>query len=79
MDQDRFGSMRDGVRVVSDPDIMSGEPCIEGTRVPVESVILKLKAGHPLERLKKAYPTLPPGGIEAAIEWAEERQMDWRR
>lgn len=66
------------VRVVSDPEIMSGDPCIEGTRIPVESIIANLKAGYPLTRILEAYPTLPPGGVEAAIEWAEENGMDWR-
>jgi len=67
------------VKVISDPEIMSGDPCVEGTRIPAESIILNLKAGYPLERILKAYPTLPPGGIEAAIGWAEDTGMEWRR
>ena len=67
------------VKVISDPEIMSGDPCVEGTLIPAESIILNLKAGYPLERILKAYPTLPPGGIEAAIGWAEDTGMEWRR
>jgi uncharacterized protein (DUF433 family) len=67
------------VKVVSDDEIMSGDPCIQGTRIPAETVILNLKAGHSLERIFAAYPTLPPGGIEAAIHWAESNGIDWRR
>ena len=67
------------VRVVCDEEIMGGDPCIEGTRVPVESVILNLKAGYSLDRILEAYPTLPPGGIEAAIRWAEANGREWRR
>jgi len=37
-----------------------------------------LRAGYPIERIFKAYPTLPDGGIEAAIRWAESAGIDWR-
>jgi len=67
------------LKVVSEDDVMSGDPCIEGTRIPAEKIILNLKAGHSLERILDAYPTLPEGGIEAAIRWAETNGIDWRR
>jgi uncharacterized protein (DUF433 family) len=67
----------DRVKVVSDEEVMSGEPCIEGTRIPVETVLLNLRAGHSLDRIFEAYPT--PGGIEAAIRWAEAHGIEWRR
>lgn len=66
------------VEVVADPNVMSGDPCIEGTRIPAETIILNLKSGHPIERIFSAYPTLPTGGIEAAIRWAEANGLDWR-
>lgn len=66
------------VEVVRDPDVMSGDPCIAGTRIPVETVILNLKAGHSLDRIFRAYPTLPQGGVEAAIRWAEANGIAWR-
>src|ERR1700736_3309311 len=69
----------DRVKVVSDEEVMSGDPCIEGTRIPVETVLLNLRAGHSLDRIFQAYPTLPPGGIEAAIRWAEAHGIEWRR
>jgi uncharacterized protein (DUF433 family) len=67
------------VKIVSDDDVMSGDLCIEGTRIPVETIIMNLKAGHSFERIIDAYPTLPPGGLEAAIVWAESNGIDWRR
>jgi uncharacterized protein (DUF433 family) len=66
------------VKVVSDENVMSGDPCIEGTRIPAETIIINLKAGHPIESILEAYPTLPRGGIEAAIVWAETNGIDWR-
>ncbi len=35
----------EGLRNVSEDDVMSGSPCIEGTRIPAEKIILNLKAG----------------------------------
>ncbi len=67
------------VKVVSDAEVLRGDPCIEGMRIPAETIILNLKAGHSFERILEAYPTLPPGGIEAAIVWAESNGIDWRR
>ena len=66
------------VEVVSNPNVMSGDPCIQGTRIPAETVIINLRAGHSLERILDAYPSLPPGGIEAAILWAETNGIEWR-
>jgi len=69
----------DRVNVVSDEEVMSGDPCIAGTRIPVETVVLNLRAGHSFERIFETYPTLPRGGIEAAICWAESQGIEWRR
>jgi len=66
------------VKIVADAEVMSGDPCIEGTRIAAETIVMNLKAGHSFERILDAYPTLPPGGIEAAIVWAESLGIDWR-
>ena len=69
----------DRVRVISENGVMSGEPCIEGTRIPAETIVLNLQSGHSLTRIYEAYPTLPRGSVEAAIDWAESLGMDWRK
>ena len=66
------------VEVVVDPEVMSGVPCIQGTRIPAETVIVNLQAGYLIDRIFEAYPTLPVGGIEAAIRWAEAHGIEWR-
>lgn len=66
------------IEVVIDQDVMSGDPCIEGTRIPAETVIANLRRGIPVARIFDAYPTLPDGGIEAAIRWAETNGIEWR-
>jgi uncharacterized protein (DUF433 family) len=66
------------VEVVVDPEIMSGDPCISGTRILAETIVANLRAGYPIDRIFRAYPTLPDGGIEAAIRWAELAGIEWR-
>jgi uncharacterized protein (DUF433 family) len=46
--------------------VMSGDPCIDGTRVLAENIVANLRS------IYEAYPTLPGGSVEAAIEWARE-------
>lgn len=74
-----MNQVRERIKIVSADDVMGGDPCVEGTRLPAETIILNLKAGHPLETIFAAYPSLPPGGVEAAICWAEESGINWRR
>ena len=57
--------------VVENPDIMSGTPTIDGTRVPAETVMAYLRAGHSRQDIFEDYPNLPLDGIDAVIRWAE--------
>ena len=66
------------VAVVSDPEVMSGDPCISGTRILAETIVSNLRAGYPIDRIFRAYPTLPDGGVEAAIRWAKSAGIEWR-
>lgn len=59
------------VEVVSDPEVMSGDPVVSGTRVPAETVVAYLRAGHSDQDIFEDYPTLQPGAIEAVRRWAE--------
>ncbi len=66
------------VEVVVHPEVMSGDPCIFGTRVAAETIIINLRAGYSIDSIYEAYPTLPDGAIEAAIRWAESSGIEWR-
>ncbi len=66
------------VEVVVHPEVMSGDPCIFGTRVAAETIIINLRAGYSIDSIYEAYPTLPDGAIEAAIRWAESSGVEWR-
>jgi len=55
--------------IVSDPEIMHGQPVFRGTRVPVQTLFDYIEAGDPLEDFLEGFPTVPR---EMAIEVLEE-------
>jgi uncharacterized protein (DUF433 family) len=57
--------------VVIDPDIMSGEPVVQGTRILAETILSYLKSGDSPAEIFLDYPSLPVDGIDAVIRWAE--------
>lgn len=56
--------------IVSDDDILGGEPVFKGTRVPVRQAAAALAAGESQRSVRAAYPSLTPAMIEAAPVWA---------
>jgi uncharacterized protein (DUF433 family) len=58
-------------QVVTDPDVMSGEPVVRGTRVPARTILAYLRGGHTNVEIFEDYPTLPIDGVEAVVRWAE--------
>ena len=78
-----MGSLKSGpmmrAEVVCDPTVMSGDPVVRGTRVPAETIIAYLRAGHSAREIFEDYPSIPIDGIEAVIRWAEAAYgAEWR-
>jgi uncharacterized protein (DUF433 family) len=59
-------------RVVVDPEVHHGDPCIRGTRIPVAVVVGSLADGMAPEEILDAYPQLAPDDIRAALAYAAE-------
>ena len=57
-------------RIVSDPKICSGKPCIKGTRIPVHIILDLLTAGENFDGIKKAYPNIIEEDIRACLSYA---------
>lgn len=57
-------------RVISDPKICSGKPCVKGTRIPVHIILDLLAAGESFEGIKKAYPNITDEDIRACLLYA---------
>ena len=59
-------------RIVIDPSIHHGKPCIKGTRVPVSVIIGSIAEGHSVERIIESWPQLTADDIRAALKFAAE-------
>lgn len=57
-------------RIVSDPNICNGKPCIKGTRIPVHIILDLLAAGKNFEGIKKAYPNITDEDVRACLNYA---------
>jgi uncharacterized protein (DUF433 family) len=57
-------------RIVCDPKICSGKPCIKGTRIPVHLILDLLAAGENFEGVKRAYPNITDEDIRACLFYA---------
>lgn len=60
--------------IITDPGIQGGQPCFAGTRLPVDVILFALAAGESRQDIFRSYPSLPLGGIEAAVEWDIQRR-----
>ncbi len=58
--------------ITSDPRIMTGLPCVIGTRITVSNVVRQVAAGRTIEEICQDYPDLKPEGIRAALEFAAD-------
>ncbi|OFW33808.1 MAG: hypothetical protein A3J28_09845 [Acidobacteria bacterium RIFCSPLOWO2_12_FULL_60_22] len=64
--------MRAKAVIHSDPDILGGTPVFVGTRVPFQTLMDYLEAGHPLSDFLKDFPTVTRKQALAALEHAKE-------
>ncbi|MDQ7063586.1 MAG: DUF433 domain-containing protein [candidate division KSB1 bacterium] len=57
-------------RIIVDPNICGGEPCIKGTRIPVHIILSHLAAGDDFATILKNFPRLTREDIKACLEYA---------
>jgi uncharacterized protein (DUF433 family) len=57
-------------RIVRNPQICGGEPVIQGTRVPVRTILASLAEGNRTEDILKDFPTLTEEDVRAVIAFA---------
>lgn len=58
--------------LTTDPAIMHGTVCFQGTRIPVSVVLDNLATGETAERILEQYPSLRPEHVQAAIAYAAD-------
>lgn len=57
-------------RVVTNPNIQHGKPCIKGTRTPIYVILEALSLGMTPDEIKAEYPPLTDEDIKAALVFA---------
>jgi uncharacterized protein (DUF433 family) len=67
-------------RVVLDPQICGGKPCVRGTRIPVAVILDGLAEGLTPQDLIDHYPQLTEDDIHAALAYGAELANEnvWR-
>lgn len=59
-------------RIQVDPEVMHGQACIAGTRIPVAVILDNLAEGLGTDELLREYPTLRREDVAAALAYAAE-------
>lgn len=57
-------------RIVYDPDILGGKPCIRGTRISIEFILELLASGASREEMLQGYPQLTAEDLDDAFRYA---------
>jgi uncharacterized protein (DUF433 family) len=69
-------------RISVDHQIMSGVPCIRGTRIPVATVVGMVAEGMTIEAILADFPQLTRDDIQDALRYAaaavDERELPLR-
>jgi uncharacterized protein (DUF433 family) len=67
-------------RVVIDPAVCAGKPCIRGTRIYISIILDALAEGISPEEVISHYPSLSLADIHAALAYAAElaRENVWK-
>jgi uncharacterized protein (DUF433 family) len=67
-----IAAMKKSAVVVVDPEIMSGEPCFVGTRVPARALLDYFEGGDTLDEFLEQYPTVSRKQAVAFLEQASQ-------
>lgn len=59
-------------RIVIDPAVCHGKPCIKGTRVMVWQVVQFLANGDSVDDILTAYPSITRDDVQACLAFAAE-------
>jgi len=57
-------------RIVSNPSILGGKPCIRGTRLSVEFIIELIASGASVDDVVRDYPQLDRDAVQQAMQYA---------
>lgn len=58
--------------ITANPNIMTGMPCIKGTRITVANLLRQIAAGRTPDKICQDYPSLTIESIRAALAFAAD-------
>lgn len=61
-------------RIVIDPLVRSGKPCVRGTRITVADVLDYLGGGMSVTEVLEDFPNLTAEDIQACLSFAADRE-----
>jgi uncharacterized protein (DUF433 family) len=59
-------------RIISDPQVLRGKPCLKGTRIPAALVLGYLAAGRETDAILRELPDLAAADVAACLDYARE-------
>lgn len=59
-------------RISSDPEILRGKPCLNGTRIPVALVLGYLAAGRDAAAILREFSDLQTEDVSACLDYARD-------
>jgi len=68
-------------RIMVDPKIQHGKPCVRGTRTPIHIILEAMALGTPTDEIKREYPPLTDEDIRAVLLFAAllSNQQEYRQ
>ncbi|PIU23189.1 MAG: hypothetical protein CO103_06745 [Chloroflexi bacterium CG_4_9_14_3_um_filter_45_9] len=57
-------------RITIDPEVMGGQPCIRGLRIPVSLIVKLIAFGKKMGEIIEDYPELEEEDIKQSLEYA---------
>ena len=58
--------------IISDPEVLAGEPVFAGTRVPIQNLLDYLRGGGTLDSFLEDFPSVRREQAEGALDLAGE-------
>ena len=63
-------------RITIDPEVMGGQPCIRGLRIPVALIIKLIASGKKSKEILEDYPELEEEDIKQSLEYAASKYKE---
>lgn len=65
-------------RIIINPNLRFGRPCVKGTRIAVYDILSWLASGMTNEQIVKDYPEIKEEDIKACLAFAADKEHKWR-